>query len=155
MKKPFITLATLLYGMAALVAGAYSQEPRCTEQGSIRSVTKAASGSVETVTFELNSKTLPAVEITNEKPPIQNYSGANLHMRGPLFKGVHIHMVAWNCRIREDLGSKTRTITGVKQTEQFEGYVSYAIGYTSKKKYVGVTKITGPKVSKVIVKFRR
>src|SRR5439155_3162881 len=103
-----------------------AQEPRCIDAGPIRSVDKARSGNFETVTFDIVGRLPQSIEVTNTKPPIENYSGDDLRMKGPYFKSVSIHMVAWNCRIREDLGAATTTITGVKQTEQFEGYVSYA-----------------------------
>jgi hypothetical protein len=91
----------------------------------------------------------------NVKPPIESYVGDNLHMRGPLFKEIHLSMVPWTCNIRENLDAATKTITGVKNAEQFEAHVSYAIGYTKRSKYVGFTKTTGVKTSKVVVKFRR
>jgi hypothetical protein len=156
MKNKLITLAAACMSVAILSMTASAQLQRCTESGSVRSVTKARRGNFETVTFEIVGNTLPdKVEIENAKPPITNYNGDNLHMKGPLFKEVHLNMVAWTCKIRENLGASTMTITGVKQTEQFEGYVSYAIGYTKRSKYVGITKTTGVKTSKVVVKFRR
>ena len=156
MKNKLITLAAACCGLVLLSSAASAQMQKCTEAGSIRSVTKARSGNFETVTFEIVGSALPEiVEVRNEKPPITNYGGDNLHMKGPYFKSVNLRMVPWTCEIRENLGARTTTITGVKQEEQFEGYVGYAIGYTSKRKYVGVTKITGAKTSKVIVKFRR
>jgi len=140
---------TFLFSLATA-----AQEPRCTEQGSVRSITKARTGKLETVTLEFVGGLPQSVEVTNVEAPIENYSGDNLHMKGPHFMSVSVHMVAWNCRIREDLAARTSTITGIKQTEQFEGYVTYAIGYTSRKKYVGYTKANGSKRSKVVVKFR-
>jgi hypothetical protein len=155
MKKHLLGSLFASWALLVLSIAVSAQEPRCTEQGSIRSITKARSGNFETVTLEIVGRLPDSVEVTNADAPIENYSGDNLHMRGPYFKSVSVHIVAWNCRIRENLGSPTRTITGVKQTEQFEGYVSYAIGYTSKKKYVGYTNANGTKTSKVVVKFRR
>jgi hypothetical protein len=95
------------------------------------------------------------VEVTNETPPIENYSGNNLHMKGKAFKGVHMNMVSWTCNIAENFKAKTSTIKDVKNSEQFEGYVTYVIGYTPKSKYVGKTEITGPKRSRIIIKFKR
>jgi hypothetical protein len=155
MKNKILIALSVTSALFALSIAASAQAP-CKEDGSIRSVTKARSGNFETVTFEIVGSTLPQiVEVRNEKPPITNYGGDNLHMKGPYFKSVNLRMVPWTCDIRENFRVRTSTITGVKQEEQFEGYVGYAIGYTSKRKYVGVTKTIGAKTSKVVVKFRR
>jgi hypothetical protein len=155
MKNKLLVLAAISCSIVALSIAATAQGP-CKDPGSIRSVTKARMGNFETVTFEIVGNALPdTVEVRDEKPPITNYGGDNLHMKGPYFKSVNLRMVPWTCDIRENLHAATRTITGVKQEEQFEGYVGYAIGYTSKRKYVGVIKTTGAKTSKVVVKFRR
>lgn len=155
LKKKLIILSSMCACMLALATLSLAQE-RCTEDGSIRSVTKARSGNYETVTFEFNGKGLPQnINVTNEKPPIEDYGGENLHMKGKYFKGIHMNMVMWTCTIRENFGAKTTTIKDVKNSEQFEGYVTYVIGYTSKSKYVGKTEIIGAKRSKIIIKFKR
>jgi hypothetical protein len=160
-KEPLVkkNLFILFSACAVLVVStvfASAQLKRCTEPGSIRSVTTARSGNFETVTFEFNGNSLPQnIEVTNEKPPIENYTGDNLHMRGKAFKGIHMHMVNWMCNIAENFKAKTSTIKDVKNSEQFEGYVTYVIGYTPKSKYVGKTEITGPKRSRIIIKFKR
>lgn len=155
MKRSLVLSLLAACGSFVLSAGGYAQEPRCTEQGSVRSVTKARSGSFETVTFEIVGGLPQSIEVTNAKPPIENYAGDDLHMEGPYFKNVSLHMVAWNCRIRDHFAAPTTTITGFRNTERFEGYVIYVIGYASRKKYVGFTKLPGKKISKVVVKFRR
>ena len=155
MKNKIITLISVCMGILCLSFAAIAQNP-CSEKGSVRSVTKARSGNFETVTFEIVGDTLPeTVEVKNAKPPIRNYPGVNLHLRGPYFKIVNLRMVPWTCNIRESLGAKTSTITGVKQTEQFEGYISYAIGYSKRSNYLGVTKTTGTETSKIVITFRR
>lgn len=155
MKNKLIIIATVCSSILVFSMTGIAQGP-CKETGAVKSVTKARSGNFETVTFEIVGNTLPQfVDIRNEKPPIEDYGGENLHMRGPYFKIVNLRMVPWTCKIRENTGARTTTITGVKQTEQFEGHVEYAIGYTKRSKYVGKTTIIGRKTSKVIVKFRR
>lgn len=155
MKKKLLIFGLACMSVLTLITLASAQE-RCTEDGSIRSVTKARSGNFETVTFEINGDTLPGkIEVTNEKPPIRDYGGDNLHMKGKAFKGVHMSMVMWTCSIRENFKAKTSTIKDVRNSEQFEGYVTYVIGYSSRSKYVGKTEITGKTRSKIIIKFRR
>jgi hypothetical protein len=145
--------STLLLTCAVFTS---AQITRCTEKGSIRSVTKARSGNFETVTFEFNGTSLPQNrEVTDETAPIENYSGKNLHMKGKAFKGIHMNIVPWTCSIAENFKANTATIKDIRNTEQFEGYVSYVIGYTSKAKYVGKTEVTGPKTSRIVLKFKR
>jgi hypothetical protein len=156
MKKKLSIITILCCTVLLLSSPASAQSKICSQLGSIRSVTKARIGNFETVTFEIVGHRLPQiVEIRNEKPPITNYEGENLHLRGPYFKSVNLRMVPWDCNIRENFRDRTTTITGVAQEEQFEGYVGYAIGYTARSKYVGKTTVTGPKTSKVIIKFKR
>ncbi|HEV7698947.1 MAG TPA: hypothetical protein VGO43_01825 [Pyrinomonadaceae bacterium] len=107
------------------------------------------------MTFEYFGTKLPTVEISDEKPPITNYPGDNLHMKGRAFKGVHIHMVVWDCNIRENFRAATSTIKDVKQTEQFEGYVSYVIGYSPKSKYIGKSIVRAGRLTKLVIKFKR
>jgi hypothetical protein len=154
-KNLFILISACALVLTSSVLASAQQSP-CTEKGSIRSVTKARSGSFETVTFEFNGSSLPQnIEVTNENPPIENYGGDNLHMKGKAFKGVHMNMVNWTCNIAENFKAKTTTIKDVKNSEQFEGYVTYVIGYTAKSKYVGKTEVKGPKRSRIIIKFKR
>ena len=156
MKNKLTILAAVACGIVVLASAASAQQQRCTEAGSIRSITKARSGNFETVTFEFVGNGLPEkAEVRDVKPPIENYGGDNLHMKGRVFKSVFFAMVAWTCDIRENFKAKTSTIRDIKQTEQFEGYVSYAIGYTAKSKYVGKSVVHGKRTTKFIVKFRR
>ena len=160
-RKFFVKNKLFILGSTFMLTVAFAQPlsaqlKRCTEAGSVRSVTTAISGNFETVTFEFNGKHLPQnIEVTNEKAPIENYGGDNLHMKGKAFKGIHMNMVNWTCNIAENFKAKTTTIRDVKNSEQFEGYVTYVIGYTPKSKYVGKTEVMGPTRSKVIIKFKR
>ena len=156
MKNKLTIIVALCCGIVMLTLAAPAQMQRCSEPGSIRSITKAVSGNFETVTFELVGRGLPdKVEVGDVKPPIENYGGDNLHMRGRAFKSVFFAMVPWTCEIRENFKAKTSAIRDIKQIEQFEGYVSYVIGYSTRSKYAGKTVLYGRRVTKVIIKFKR
>ncbi|MBV9215302.1 MAG: hypothetical protein JO053_03925 [Acidobacteria bacterium] len=155
MKSTLRTALSVTCLVFVLSLAAAAQAP-CTEKGSIRSVTKARSGNFETVTFLFNGNKLPdKIDVSDETPPITNYGGDNLHMKGKAFKGVHMSLVSWTCKIRENFSAATTTIRDIKNTEQFEGYVSYVIGYARKSKYVGKTTSTAGKNAKIVIKFRR
>lgn len=156
MKSTLTILAALCCGILTCVVTASAQTRRCTEEGSIRSITKARSGNFETVTFEIAGRGLPSkAEVRDEKPPIEDYGGENLHMKGRVFKSVFFGIVPWTCEIRENFKARTTTIRDIKQTEQFEGYVSYVIGYTARSKYAGQSVIYGKRTTRFIVKFKR
>ena len=155
MQKKLLTILSACIFLLTVSAFTFGQGP-CKEAGSIRSVTKARAGNFETVTFLFNGHKLPQnIDVSNETPPITNYGGDNLHMKGKAFKGVHMNLLPWTCKIRENFGVATTTIRDIKNTEQFEGYVSYVIGYTRASKYVGKTTSTTGKNAKIVIKFKR
>lgn len=153
MKLKLITLAAT-YGML-LVLSIFSFGQNCTERGSIKRVANAKTGNFETVTFEVNSAN-PDYTVETAHPPFTlGESDKTIHIRGKYFKSIYFKSVAWTCRIAESLSTPTNTIMDIRNTEQFEGYVTYTIGYRTKSKYVGTTKITTGDKTKVVVKFKR
>ena len=106
------------------------------------------------MTFELKAND-PAYEIENVKPPFYDYSGEKrLRIKGTAFKSVYFRSIAWQCKIRENFAAATTTVQGIKNVEQFEGYVKYIIGYSARSKFVGVS-VSGVGSTKVTLKFRR
>jgi len=154
MKKHLLILLTAAFTLFALSIAASAQSPCRNDPGSIRSVTKARSGNFETVTFEIYDGN-PDVTVSNAKPPFEGYGGKHLRIPGKAWKEVLLRGIFWTCKIKENFAAATRTITGIKQTEQFEGQVSYVIGYTAKPKYVGQTNTVSGKTRRITLKFRR
>lgn len=151
-----LRLALLSVSLVAFVlsAAAAAQGP-CKDPGSIRSVTKGRSGDFETVTFLINDGD-PEVAISDTKPPFSDYSGEHkIRIPGKAWKEVVLRGIFWTCTIKHDFGAATRTITGIKQTEQFEGQANYIIGYSSKRKYAGMSNTVSGKTRKIVIKFRR
>ena len=153
MKNKLLTLSVAILGILTLSLLASAQGP-CKDPGSIRSVTKARSGNFETVTFLINDGE-PEVTVSDVKPPFEDYGGKHLRIPGKAWKEVLLRGIFWTCTIKHNFGAPTSTITGIKQTEQFEGQASYVIGYSSKKKYVGQTNTVTGKTRKIVLKFRR
>ena len=153
MKKHLLTLLSVASVLLALSIAASAQGP-CKDPGSIRSVTKARTGNFETVTFLINDGE-PEVTVSNAKPPFEDYGGKHLRIPGKAWKEVLLRGIFWTCTIKENFGAQTRTITGIKQTEQFEGQARYVIGYSAKAKYVGQTNTVSGKTRKIVLKFRR
>lgn len=145
----------LILGIFAAFASV-SLGQRCTEDGSIRSVTKARVGNFETVTFLINADSAD-YEVTNAKRPFYEYGEEEkpLRISGKYFKTINFKSVFWTCKISESLRAATTTIMDVKNIEQFEGYVVYAIGYRTKLKYVSTTETKVGRRLKVVMKFKR
>ena len=127
---------------------------KCKEPGSIKSVIKARSGKFETVTFEVVTPG-PDYKETNVKPPFEDYGGEHVNIAGKYFKEVRFTGVNWTCKIVENFSVATSTVKGIKSTEQFEGYVTYIVGYTNKSKYVGKSSSTSGHLQKIVLKFKR
>ncbi len=153
MKNKLLILSSVCVMVLGLSTISLAQ--KCTEDGAIRRVTKARTGNFETVTFEVNS-TGPNYQISTAHPPFKYSEGDRLlHIRGKSFKEIQFKSVFWTCKIAENFSAHTAQIIDVKQTDQFEGYVSYVIGYRTKSKYVGVSKSTDGGKTKVVIKFKR
>jgi hypothetical protein len=152
-KKIFLVLLACAAVFVFSSFAAAQALPFCSEPGSIMSVKKSRVGKFEYVTFELKAND-PHYEILNVKPPFTDYGDRRVRIKGTAFKSIQFHLVPTECRIRENFRAATTTVQGVASTEQFEGYVTYVIGYTSKSKYVGVT-ATGVGSTKVALKFKR
>lgn len=153
-----ISTLVAVIGLFLTIAAAPSaaQTRSCRDNGELRSVTKARSGGFETVTFEFVGSGLPdKAEVRDARPPIQNYGGENLRMKGKAFKTVFFALVPWMCKVRESFGTSTSTIRDIRQTEQFEGHIEYAIGYSSKAKFVGKSTVRERRRTKFIVRFKR
>jgi hypothetical protein len=154
MKNKFlITLAAAAF--IFMFSGiATAQLSYCSEPGSLMRVTKSRVGRFEYVTFELKAND-PSYTVENAKPPFYDYSGEKrLRIKGTAFKSVNFRSIAWQCKIRENFAAATTTVQGIKNVEQFEGYVKYIIGYSAKSKYVGVS-ASGVGSTKVVLKFKR
>lgn len=154
MKTKTFRLVALCAAILTMSTFAAAQK-RCTEDGSIKKVTKASSGKYETVTFEMLIKE-PTYEVTTAKPPFSMYgSEKRLKIAGPYYKSVVIRGINWECTIGEEFGAKTSNIKAVKSVEQFEGQVEYIVGYSKKGSYAGEKLTKTKKGSLLVLKFKK
>ncbi len=140
--------------MFALSAFTFAQQQKCTEEGSILRVIKARSGNFETITFEVFTPG-PDFKVTTAHRPFENYNGDPVHIRGNYFKEVRFTGVNWTCEIVQNFHAATSTVMGIANTEQFEGYVTYIIGYKTKWKYLGQSSSTSGGVKRIVFKFKK
>ncbi len=121
--KPLLSIVALLF-----VCGAYSQN--CSEANSITSVKKRRAGNTEYVIFTLKNPVTAKHEVTDAKPPFtQDGSGNTVHVKGCKFKQVKFNDVVWTCKIPMTSSGSPYLIRDVNSTGQFEGVISYVIGY--------------------------
>lgn len=153
MKNKILTVAALFIAFLALTNSAVAQ--KCTEDGSIKRVSKASAGKYETVTFEVLSKE-PTFEVTTARPPFSEYgSEKTLRIRGSYFKSIVFRGIYWECKITESLSAKTANIKAVKSIEQFEGQAEYIIGFAKKGSYVGQTSTPTKRGKLIVLKFKK
>lgn len=154
MKSKTFRLVALCAAILTMSTFAAAQK-KCTEDGTIKRVTKASSGKYETVTFEMLIKD-PTFEVSTAKPPFSIYgSEKRLKIAGPYYKSIIIRGINWECTIGEDLKGRTSNIKAVKSVEQFEGQVEYIIGYAKKGSYVGEKLTKTKKGSLLALKFKK
>ena len=60
------------FAVVLTLAGLTSAQIKCTEDGTIRSVSKASAGNFETVTFDVLIKK-PDFKVTRARPPFSEY----------------------------------------------------------------------------------
>ena len=150
-KFDFVILFCGLFLSAANVHAA-----PCTEPGSMRRLYKQVSGGFEYVIFEFNKPASPPFIFRTAHPPFaMDGSGDRVRVKGTYFKEALFHGVMWTCGIRESLRMKTVAIRDVKKTGQFEGDVSYIIGYGRPGQYVSTYVRDTSKFKRYYAKFRR
>lgn len=151
--KFFFILAACV--MLFIFSGLTFAQEKCTEENSVKRVSKSRSGNFEYVTFDVGADA-PEYSVTNAKRPFQMYGDEKiLRIKGNFFKSIVFRGVYWTCVIGQNLKAATSQIMDVKNIEQFEGQVEYIIGYRAKSKYVGVS-MTGTGSNRhVVLKFKR
>ncbi len=155
MKNRLIGLAAVFAAVLIFSSIATAQLQKCTEDGSIKRVTKSTSGKYETVTFEVLSAS-PDFKVSNATPPFSEYgSEKRLRIKGKYFKSIVLRGINWTCKIGESFSAKTSNIAAVKSVEQFEGQVEYIIGFSKKGSYVGQTVNKTKNGSLVVLKFKK
>ena len=152
-------IKTLMFAAAFAVvltlSGLTAAQNKCTEDGSIRSVTKASAGNFETVAFDVLIKK-PDFKVTRARPPFSQYGSEKpLRIRGKYFQSIVFRGINWECKIAEALSAGTANIKAVKSIEQFEGQVEYIIGYNKRGSYVGQSVTRTRKGSRVTLRFRK
>lgn len=154
MRVSFLVLTMLASG--ALVTSVASAA-NCTEANSITRITHThPAGAHEYVIFDLKTNR-PNYQVTSKSPPFTfDPSDEPVSVAGNKFKQIMFPSVYWMCSIPELLNLPKTQVKDVKRTGQFEGVVSYVVGYKTAGKYLTTYHyaVTNSR-SKVVMKFKK
>lgn len=125
---------------------------------SFREMRVAKQKAFDRVVFEFAGE-VPNYNVHFEKPPITNYGGEDLKMSGKAFVVVQFHMVSYpenadTSKIVFDIPkNKLRVpiVTEIKNSEWFEGYLSFAIGLRMRKPF-RVQQLSNP--ARLVIDFK-
>lgn len=127
--KTILTLVAVL-----LFAEANSQT--CNAPNSLVGIKKRKAGKTEYVIFKVKKPVTATNDVTDAKPPFtMDGSGNTVHVNGCKFKQVKFNQIEWTCKVPAVTGS-AYLIRDVKSTGQFEGVITYIIGYRCSAKSV-------------------
>ena len=145
--KPIITLLLIF-----LFTQCYAQN--CDEPNSLISVRKRKSGKTEYAIFTLKKAVIANNTITDAQPPfIQDGSGNTINVSGCKYKQLTFKNLVWTCKSKEIWGTTT-IIRQVKHIGQFEGVITYVIGYRCTAKSVADYEYYDGDYKKVVVRIK-
>ncbi len=125
---------------------------------SFREMRVAKQKGFDRVVFEFAGD-VPNYNVRFEKPPITNYGGDDLKMSGKAFVVVQFHIISYpenadvSKLVLEIPRNKLRVplVTEIKNSEWFEGYLSFAIGLKMRKPF-RVQQLSNP--ARLVIDFK-
>jgi len=126
---------------------------------SFREMRVAKQKGFDRVVFEF-AKSVPNYSVHFEKPPIENYSGEDLKMSGKAFVVVQFFIVSYPedtdmSKIVFEIPKqklKVPVVTEIKNSEWFEGYLSFAIGLRKRTPF-RVQQLSNP--ARLVIDFKQ
>ena len=148
--KKLVTIAAVLLSAFNSTA----QSSFCNEENSLISIRNKINGDTEELIFTF--KQPAGFDITQKavKPPFTDYGGDKVKVKGSTFREIHFQLVAWTCETH-NYTSFTSLIAGMKETERFEGYITYVVGLNKGVSFQKQYTLNDSKYRKVIFRFRR
>lgn len=129
----------------------------CTATNSITRLTNTSpAGWYEYVIFDVKTPS-PNYQVASKSAPFTfDPSDDPVLVAGVKFKQITFPSVYWMCTIPELLYLPKTQVKDVKRTGQFEGVVSYVVGYQTASKYVTTYHYAVSSTrSKVVMKFKK
>lgn len=154
MKLLLTIIATLAASSSMLGQSAFSTP--CGAPGSIKRVTNTHLGNYEYVVFDVRRPPNPNYSVTTVMPPFTaDGSGDPVPVAGNKFIQIRFMGVMWTCGINEVFSLPKTAIKGIGKTGQFEGTVTYVVGYRTASTYLGSYYYDVGSIRKVVMRFRR
>lgn len=154
MKNKFNLIVAAL-GVLLILASVNFSAP-CTAAGSIKKVKNTSIGSYEYVVFDYVLPPNPTYTVTTVSPPFtEDPSGNPVVVSGAKFKEIRFDSVEWMCTIQKVFFLPKTAIKDIKQTSQFEGVVTYVVGYRNASLYAGTYFYDVGTIRKVVVRFKK
>ncbi|SJM93393.1 AMIN-like domain-containing (lipo)protein [Crenothrix polyspora] len=134
----------------------------CTAYNTITKVTNTSIGNYDYVIFSIKKSSAPAYTVNSVTPPFYfDPSGNAVSVNGSAFKKIQFTGVEWMCSIPEVFQLPKIQIKDIKRTGQFEGVISYTVGYsniplTPPSQYITTYNYNAPgPLWKVVMKFKK
>ncbi|HWM25736.1 MAG TPA: hypothetical protein VNP98_13015 [Chthoniobacterales bacterium] len=154
MKIILIIIAALAAPSSMLAQSAFASP--CGAPRSIKRITNTHIGKYEYVEFEVRRPPNPQYSVTTVTPPFtHDGSGDTITVAGNKFKQIRFTGVMWACKINETFSLPKTAIKGIKSTGQFEGVVTYVIGYRTASTYLNTYHYDVGSIRKVVMRFKR
>ncbi len=154
MRISFLALALVI---SSALLPSLASATACTATNSITRITNTSpAGLYEYVIFDVKTPS-PTYQVASKSPPFTfDPSDDPVPVAGVKFKQVMFPAVYWMCTIPELLHLPKTQVKDVKRTGQFEGVISYVVGYQTASKYVTTYHyaVTSTR-SKVVMKFKK
>jgi hypothetical protein len=142
----------LLMGMTNV-----SNAAACTAANSLISVTDTnPAGLYEYVIFTIKSPLTATYSVNSATPPFEHdASGDVVPVAGVKFKKIQFRNIAWMCSSSEVFSLPNTQIKDVKNAGNFEGVITYIVGYQSSPKYLMTYQYAAGSNTKVVMKFKK
>ncbi len=126
----------------------------CNQSNSLISVKKKKIGNADYVIFTLKLPVTATNSMTSATPPfIQDGSGATITIAGCAYKKVTFNNIVWTCKTKI-ISHSTQFVQKVKNIGQFEGIISYVIGYKCTANSVVSYSYIAGSYQKFVVRFK-
>ncbi|MDD5393134.1 MAG: hypothetical protein PHE17_08965 [Thiothrix sp.] len=153
-KKYYLTalLASSLLGFANVGMAA-----ACSAANSLVQVQDTSpAGLYEYVIFTVKSPMTGTYKVSSVKPPFEHDpSGTIVKVKGTVFKQINFAIMDWMCSTNHQLSLPDSQIQDVKNVGNFEGVVTYVVGYKSAAKYLNTYQYPAGGYTKVVMRFKK
>lgn len=155
MKTKLSHMAATTLGLIILATNVAFSSP-CTAPGSIKAVRNTHIGNYEYVVFDVRRPPNPHYAVTTVSSSFTEDEGADPGtINGPQFRQIRFTGVNWTCSIAQNFSVPDVAIKGIKKTGQFEGVVTYVVGFRAGSTYLGAYYYDVGNIRKVVMRFRR